>query len=163
MTADEDLTAVEFLQKYKDRIAYVHVTWTWAHDYYAEVDTEKVSWHFELWGHKYPAGFSFSAEVVDPEYCFSGTYDEALKYFSQYENWDGMFKESDIYNGALVKEYCNDTYCLDEPSEMNSQEVYLNIESNGICFWKDNKLCSPESYKEAVLKKEEEPDEEGDE
>lgn len=111
----------EYLMQHKDDIDFVVLQWT-VNPNYAQVETN--NYGIDRDGYKYRLYARFSFNVNDLEYSFAGSVEDAIKYTSNYNQWDGC--DFTLEDGILMGEY--DAYHGDaeewpkEGSDLNCEE-----------------------------------------
>ena len=123
----------EYLKEHRDSIDYVSLEWIQTRNY-AMLDTK-------YYGSDGNGGWDqlyarFRYDLLDLEYSFFGTVQEAIDWTKGYNHWDGCTFE--IGSGVVIGYYENENpepdLCEDDPEVFNDEEVH-NIKFLGLYYF----------------------------
>lgn len=135
---EDEESLYNFLIAHKNEVEYINLTWTWNEMKVVESDRCLV---IEEKGQKfaYETYLGFSVDILDEEYSFTGSYEDALQFASSYDCWDGF--EFKIDDGVLELEHQGDNFEFHyHPDELEPyNRDILSIVYLGLYTWYNSK------------------------
>ena len=126
----EDKSLYDFLVGNKDKIEYVNLIWTWNEMKLVESDKCLVMNENEYPSEIYMA---FDVTILDLEYSFTGSYEDALSFADSYSCWDGREEDFKIVDGILEckhEGYNPEYYYHPKDLDPDADDMILQIMTN---------------------------------
>lgn len=139
--AFEEISLYDYLKANKDKIWYVQLTYTWNRI----IMVETPLYFIDESGRRHELYGRWTANQIDEEYSFIGTYEEALEFADSYGVWDGcpdkdgLITGLTLENGVLIGEQDGyDPNAENYPEDDPAADDLRDLEFTGLVYYYRN-------------------------